>query len=265
MTTYARPATSATLSLVPTAAAPGCVERYNTPVLLTRTTSHTITTALDRVSGHEVIIKQAHSAEPAAQLRLACEGAMLRFLARHELLAPRFVELFEHNGYAHLVMTRVQGRTLGALHSAGQISAAQIVQLLCRLCQSVLRLHQLGYVHHDIKPPNILVRPDFTPVLIDWGAAAALRGRATPGGIGTVGFASPDQVRGLVRPTNDLFALGMTLDALIVRPAPRLSAIIDRAIAQHEPRYHSAAELGRDLAQLCLIERVASCLSLAAV
>lgn len=265
MTTYARPSTSATLTLVPAEAAPGPLAHYHTITPLAQTATHAVFAALDPQTGREVIVKQACASDAPARLRLACEAAMLRFLARQQVAAPRFVAAFEHGGRPHLVMTRIGGRTLEALHRAGQISAAQVVQLLCRLCASVLRLHRLGYVHHDIKPANIVVQPNFTPVLIDWGAAAPASRRLSSGGTCTPGFASPDQVRGLARPANDLFALGMTLDALIARPAPRLCAIIDRAIAQHEPHYHSAADLGRDLAQLCLIERLASSVALSAV
>jgi len=245
--------------------------RYTYQATIAITRRHRIYTAIDHALGLRVIVKQA--IEPHAQagglagLQLACEGAMLRFLARRHIQAPRYIGLFDIDGRASLAMTQVPGQTLESLHLAAQISPEHIVRLIARLCAVLNQLHALGYVHHDIKPSNIIVQPDFTPVLIDWGSAEAIRapGDRRPGSAFTPAFVSPDQARGLSRPTNDIFALGMTLDTLVEWPGPRLAAIIAKAVALREPRYHTAAELGHDLAQLCLLDRAAGYVGLQAI
>jgi serine/threonine protein kinase len=273
MAAYARPADSATIQLArvrtPDRFSP--LPRYTCESIAATTHRHIISIGIDHVLGRSVIVKQARpdtwaSAE-AAWLALLCEAAMLRFLARRQVRAPRYIDLFEADRSPCLVMTRVPGTTLEALHLAGQLSPDDAVRIITRLCAAVARLHALGYVHHDIKPANIMIQPDLTPVLIDWGCAEAIRppGARRPNAGFTPAFVSPDQARGLARPTNDIFALGMTLDALVEWPSTALEGIVDRAIAQHEPRYRSAAALGRDLARLCMIDQLAGYVGLKAI
>ncbi len=273
MAIYTRPADSATIQLarvcLPDHFAP--VRHYSRESIAATTRRHTIYTGLDHALGRSVIIKQARADEPASTaaiwLPLLCEAAMLRFLARRRVRAPRYIDLVEMDGRPCLVMSRVTGTTLERLHLAGQLSPDDAVRIVTRLCATLARLHTLGYVHHDIKPANIIVQPDLTSVLIDWGSAAAIRPPSSrrPNASFTPVFVSPDQVRGLARPTNDIFAIGMTLDRLVEWPSAPLEAIIGRAIAQREPRYHNAAALGRDLAQLCMIDRLAAYIGLKAI
>lgn len=272
MLTFARPAGAATLRL----AAYGAVwepqpARFTCTTALAITATHTIYAATDHTTNREVVIKQVRSdhtgapgTNPATQL--ACEAGMLRFLARRGIPAPCPIAQIELAGQPSLAMSRIPGLSLEDLRRGRQINPAAVVRLAARLCPALLALHRAGFVHHDIKPANIMVRPDFTPVLIDWGSAEAIRPAHTPrpNSGWAPGFVSPDQARGLARPGNDLFALGMTLDALIDWPGPQLAQIIARATGGG-PAYASAAALGRDLAQLALLDQLADYVGLRAV
>ena len=268
MSTNSRPADSVTLRLVALRPAGAEAARFSYTATVATTTAHTIVLATDHAAGREVILKQARPhAAAGAQLRLAAEAAMLRFLARRQIAAPRFVALFEHDGRACLAMSRVPGLTLEALQQRGLASPELVVRSLARLCGTLARLHCCGYLHHDIKPANIVVQPDLTPVLIDWATAEAIRPTGARGRVGglTPGFASPEQLRGLALPSNDLYAVGATLAELVEWPGARLAQIIARATGQAAPRYTRAADLAHDLAQLCLIDCVVDMAGLRAI
>lgn len=259
-----QPAMSATLHLAPPPAPPlGC---YGSITTLAVTATHVIYAGFDRSAGREVIIKYAHAAGATA-LGLSSEAAMLRFLARHQIAAPRYRGLAEHGGRSALVMSRIPGHTLEALHGAQAVGPGLIVWLAARLCATLAALHRLGYVHHDIKPANIVVRPDYTPVLIDWGTAEAIRppDDRRPNSGFTPGFVSPSQASGTARPSNDLFAVGMLLDALIDWPGPQLATIIARATGQHHQPFRDAEGLAQALARLRMIDRLAKAIGLKAI
>lgn len=188
---------------------------------------------------------------------LAAEGAMLRRLAYHQLVAPRFRDLIHEQGVTHLVMSYIPGVTLEDLAIQRQLDRRRILAVLIDICYLLNIVHGFGYVHHDLKPSNIIIRPDGQPVLIDWGAArrvGLLERRAllslTPR------YASPEQHLGITRFDNDSYALGIILAELIEQPGARLQAIIGRATAAAGQRYASVDDLRSALQRALLIERM---------
>lgn len=90
--------------------------------------------------------------------------------------------------------------------------------LMARLCETLAYLHGEGIVHRDIKPQNVIIRPDGTPVLLDFGLAsyfgAGGRESLEVGGKveGTPEYMSPEQIRGeYVDARADLYAVGCIL------------------------------------------------------
>jgi eukaryotic-like serine/threonine-protein kinase len=134
------------------------------------------------------------------------------------------------------------------------------------LCSDFSALHQHDYVHHDPKPANIMVQPDGTPVLIDWGSIQSIRPRGQwPMQYFTPDYACLDQIRGEALVSNDIYSLGKSLEATMLWPSRRLRAIIDRATAPIERRYTTAAQLQRDLIRLRRLDRTVNRLGLTAI
>jgi serine/threonine protein kinase len=192
---------------------------------------------------------------------------MLCFLARRGILAPRYYDYYVAGEQACLLMSKIPGRTLDNLRRDDELSPHQAIWIVAHLCLVVHELHRNGYVHHDIKPSNVVVRPDGVPVLIDWGSAEAIRPPADlhQRSTFTPGFVSPDQAHGSARPSNDIFALGMTLDDLIQWPGPRLIEIIRRATTSTKEPYRSAIAMAYDLLQLSILDSLVNWLGLMAI
>ena len=99
---------------------------------------------------------------------------------------------------------------------------------LLAICRSVSELHQRGVVHRDLKPNNILFRKNGEPVIVDLGLAkcpmptgvesdASLE-NGKPIGVGTPGYAAPEQfMGGEISPTVDIHALGVLVEKIIAQ------------------------------------------------
>jgi serine/threonine protein kinase len=239
-------------------------ERYQICRQIALTGLNVIYRAIDLRRRRLVVVKIAR-AQPDLYDRyavpnecLAREAKMLLRLEDAEIRGPHYVELIERNGGSFLVMSYIPGYSLELLCRYGWISSRRVAKALLSICGLVAQVHRLGFVHHDIKPANILVRPDGSPVLIDWGSACGLTAHRSPGRRTlTPEFASWEQARGEVWRSNDVYALGRTLEALIPQPHALVQALIRRATAAHGQRYTTASAFGRALCWLLALDRVA--------
>src|SRR5438132_1289457 len=104
----------------------------------------------------------------------------------------------------YLAQELVEGEPLSS-HIGIDESEARVI---ARQILNILRyLHERGIVHRDVKPANVLRRPDGTLALVDFGAARAVEG-VTHGAtlVGTFGYMPPEQLGGTVDATADLYA-----------------------------------------------------------
>jgi TolB-like protein/tetratricopeptide (TPR) repeat protein len=221
---------------------------------------------------------------------------------------PNVVSLFdvgEQDGIRYVVTELVDGQTLRARLSHGPLPATQAAEIGAQIARGLAAAHEKGLVHRDLKPENVMLTPAGTVKILDFGLA---RRTARPvletdeeptqsavlsevGSIaGTVGYMSPEQVRGEgLDPRSDVFSLGTVLYEMLTgqRPfraastvetlnailkeepplagpsvsslSPEIGRILSRCLAKRrEDRYHSAADLAHDLRAVAAASPVSS-------
>ena len=115
---------------------------------------------------------------------------------------------------AYLVMELVEGEPLSTLvRREGPLSTEATLSLLRQTAFGLGEAHKAGLVHRDVKPGNILVRPDGSVKITDFGIAWSARSVAltrTGQVIGTPQYLSPEQAEGRpTTPASDVYALGL--------------------------------------------------------
>jgi serine/threonine-protein kinase len=130
---------------------------------------------------------------------------------------PGVVDVYDYgseNGTAFLVMEYVEGDALSrTLSRVGRLTPARTMALVAQAADALHAAHEKGIVHRDVKPGNLLVRPNGTLVLTDFGIArSAMVGQLTAVGsvLGTASYISPEQASGsTATPLSDVYALGV--------------------------------------------------------
>ena len=130
---------------------------------------------------------------------------------------------FRELGTAYYVMNYIGGKPL---HKAApqQITEKWLLGILRPMLHALHYIHTLPEVllHRDIKPDNILVTPEGTPILIDFGAARSVISTHTHSKVGTPGYSPPEQLSNTTAPGpwTDLYALGATCYYLLTGQNP---------------------------------------------
>src|SRR5262249_14534929 len=131
---------------------------------------------------------------------------------------------FEAEGALYLVTDFVEGDSLAMLRKKGvRFSEADVVRFLRDTESTLAYLHGRAppVIHRDIKPGNVIRRPDGSFALIDFGS---VRDRMKPEGgstvVGTFGYMAPEQFQGRAMPCSDVYAAGATALALITGREP---------------------------------------------
>lgn len=139
-------------------------------------------------------------------------------------------------GRVHFLATEyVAGQTLRARLQSGELTLGEALETALQTASALSAAHQAGIVHRDVKPENIMLRPDGLVKVLDFGlakligtppktaAAATFSTIHTNPGIvmGTVSYMSPEQARGLeVDERSDIFSLGVVLYEMLTGRAP---------------------------------------------
>ena len=129
------------------------------------------------------------------------------------------------NGTAYLVMDYCAGESLEiVLDREGTLDASRVETLLAPLLDALEALHKVGVTHRDIKPGNIYLREDGSPVLLDFGAArqALAQHSRSVTAMATPGYAAFEQysTKGKQGPWSDIYGLGATLYRCVTSQRP---------------------------------------------
>ncbi|MGB9776674.1 MAG: serine/threonine-protein kinase [Anaerolineae bacterium] len=164
-----------------------------------------------------------------AQLRqqFRQEATILARLSHPHLV--RVGDFFEEGGNAYLVMDFVEGQSLADLIGQyGSLPEAQVLGWAAQLLDALAYCHSKGIIHRDIKPQNVIIRPDGRAVLVDFGLVKLWdprdpRTRTVVRGMGTPEYAPPEQYEmatGHTDPRSDIYSLGATLYHALTGQAP---------------------------------------------
>jgi serine/threonine protein kinase/nucleotide-binding universal stress UspA family protein len=153
--------------------------------------------------------------EPAAIVGFEAERLILPTLSGPHV--PRFVASRGFDAQPYLVMERIPGDSLKPRLDAAPLQLDEIVDLGASLAHALDALHRQRVIHLDLKPSNVMRRPDGKMVLVDFGLACHRRlpdllDESIEMPLGTGPYMSPEQVQNVRRdPRSDFFALGVML------------------------------------------------------
>ncbi len=239
--------------------------------------------AVDDVLGRTVAVKVLHpryASDPTFVARFRQEAQ-----AAANLSHPNIVNMYDwgRDGETYyIVMEYVKGTDLKSLVAQqGPLDPRKAAEYAAQVCGALAVAHGYDIIHRDIKPHNIVLAPDGTVKVMDFGIARAGNTTMTQTGsvLGTAQYISPEQAQGKqLSPASDLYSLGVTLYEMVTgRPPfdadtpvatalqqvndepvpprqvrasipPALEAVILRAMRKNPAeRYASATEMRDDL------------------
>jgi serine/threonine-protein kinase len=274
-------------------------ERYEIGGVLGRGGMAEVHRGRDLRLGREVAVKVLRSdlaRDPSFQVRFRREAQ-----AAASLNHPAIVAVYDtgedrssSGATPYIVMEYVEGDTLrDVLRREGVLSPERAMNFAADICNALDFSHRNGIVHRDVKPGNVMVTPQGTVKVMDFGIARAVSDSAatmtsTAAVIGTAQYLSPEQARGeSVDARSDVYSVGCLLYELVtgappftgdspvsvayqhvredpklpssVNPAipPELDAILLKALSKNPAnRYQSAADMRNDLLRAMAGQRV---------
>jgi len=202
--------------------------------------------AVDSRSGARVVLKLLKVDSEKARRRLAREAEAMRRLTHPSVLS--LYDAGEFQGAPYLVLPYVQGESLqDRLEREGPLHPDDVIPIAIQVGEGLQAAHQLGLLHRDVKPANVLVdqRLHGAVKLTDFGlvkdtspaheasVSLSLRGRF----LGTPGYWPPEQAHGRLDelgPPADVYALGALTYALLSGHPPRSAETLIQALAAFE-------------------------------
>ncbi|GAA2100054.1 hypothetical protein GCM10009841_14410 [Microlunatus panaciterrae] len=181
---------------------------------------------LHRAVALKLLHQQAQLSD--AESELATQRAMreARITARlhHRHAVPVF-DVVEHEGQPCLIMQFVPSHPLSAvLRDRGTLEPAEAAAIGVQVASALAAAHQVGIVHRDVKPGNVLIAEDGSAMISDFGISRAMGdvSLTTTGLVhGTPAYLSPEVARGEESSSkSDVFSLGATLYAAIEGAPP---------------------------------------------
>ncbi|MFD7155993.1 serine/threonine-protein kinase [Kribbella sp. NPDC059898] len=212
--------------------------RYRLLTLLGRGGAGEVWQAEDTVLDRQVAVKLLRSLDGDPM------DAVERFRAEAQSAArlthPNVVATYDvgtEGDRVFLVMELVQGPDLAKLMRTSGLPPANLVEKIAvQGARALDAAHEAGIVHRDVKPGNLLLAPDGTLKMTDFGIAKRAGNETTGLGVllGTASYVSPEQVRGEpATPASDWYSFGCVLHELLTGTPPFTGPTADVVMRQH--------------------------------
>ena len=155
---------------------------------------------------------------------LLAEANMVKRLDHPAL--PRIVDIIDNGVTIYIVMDFIEGESLDkVLQEFGAQPEEKVVDWAMQICDVLSYLHSQKppIIYRDMKPANLMLKPNGNISIIDFGIAREYKEQnlADTTVLGTKGYAPPEQYSGQTDARSDIFALGMTMHHLLTGVDPR--------------------------------------------
>src|SRR6478672_4233465 len=185
--------------------------------------------AKDPRLGRDVAIKVlpvSLSADPDRLRRFEQEARAAGVLNHPNITAV--YDIGTHEGAPYVVQELLEGETLHAALAGAKLPPKKAIDYALQIAHGLAAAHEKGIVHRDLKPENLFVTKDGRIKILDFGLAKVAPTPQTPTNLattitrhgvamGTVGYMSPEQVRGQNTDNRtDIFALGAILHEMVM-------------------------------------------------
>ncbi len=223
--------------------APGTVlgERFRIVATLGSGGFGTVYRATDLQVAEDVVLKLLApqlASDAESRQRFVRELRLARRISHPNVI--RIHDLLELDGATAISMEWFDGRDLGrVLHEDGPIPAARVHTIAAQALEGLAAAHEVGVLHRDLKPGNLLVGEGDAVRIVDFGLAAVVAddgARLTRSGmmVGTPEYISPEQIRGeTMDGRSDLYSLAVVLYEALTGRAPFQGASPAHVIYQH--------------------------------
>lgn len=161
------------------------------------------------------------AADEEGLLRFDREGRLLAQVRHRNILSVHQMGRAPQGPY--IVTDLVEGESLRALTSRGKLAPREAARIAHEIADALVTCHSKGILHRDLKPENVLLQPDGTPLLLDFGLAREQGDqRLTQSGqfLGTPAYIAPEQATGTADERTDVYGLGATLYTLLCARPP---------------------------------------------
>ncbi|MUL42059.1 protein kinase [Streptomonospora sp. PA3] len=160
---------------------------------------------------------------------------------------PAVYDAGHHEGRPYLVMQRIRGISVADLVAEQErLEPGWAAAIAAQVCSVLTAAHNASLVHRDLKPTNMMLEPDGTVKVLDFGLAVALEGsdasRITRSGDtpGTPAYMAPEQLMtGAGTPRSDLYALGCVLYEMLTGSRAFTGstpyAVMSKQVGEHPP------------------------------